>query len=97
MHVCVCIMQKYNNDSIVCNIVFSFLYKNSFLHIYHLIALFHLLLNTDGVGNGNQLQYSCLENSVDRGAWQATVHAVAENQTPLSLQRNRLYTGLLPT
>ena len=32
-----------------------------------------------GVGNGNPLQYSCLENSMDRGAWQATVHGVAES------------------
>ena len=31
-----------------------------------------------GVGNGNQLQYSCLENSMDRGAWQVTVHGVAK-------------------
>ena len=30
-----------------------------------------------GEGNGNPLQYSCLENSIDRGAWQATVHVVA--------------------
>ena len=30
-----------------------------------------------GEGNGNPLQYSCLENSMDRGAWQATVHGVA--------------------
>ena len=29
-------------------------------------------------GNGNPLQYSCLENSMDRGAWRATVHGVAE-------------------
>ena len=29
-----------------------------------------------GVGNGNLLQYSCLKNSMDRGAWQATVHGV---------------------
>ena len=29
-----------------------------------------------GVRNGNPLQYSCLENSMDRGAWQATVHGV---------------------
>ena len=29
-----------------------------------------------GVGNGNSLQYSCLENSKDRGGWQATVHGV---------------------
>ena len=30
-----------------------------------------------GVGNGNPLQYSCLKNSMDRGAWWATVHGVA--------------------
>ena len=30
-----------------------------------------------GEGNGNPLQYSCLENPMDRGAWQATVHRVA--------------------
>ena len=34
-----------------------------------------------GVGNGNPLQYSCLENPVDRGAWQGTVHRVAKDQT----------------
>ena len=33
------------------------------------------------VGNGNLLQYSCLENSMDRGAWWAAVHAVAKSQT----------------
>ena len=33
------------------------------------------------VGNGNLLQYSGLENSMDRGAWQATVYGVAESQT----------------
>ena len=32
-------------------------------------------------GNGNQLQYSCLENSMDRGAWQAIVHGVAKSWT----------------
>ena len=31
-----------------------------------------------GEGNGNQLQYSCLENSMDRGAWQATVNGIPE-------------------
>ena len=30
-------------------------------------------------GNGNPLQYSCLENSMDRGAWLATVHRVSKN------------------
>ena len=31
-----------------------------------------------GEGNGNPLQYSCLENPMDRGFWQATVHSIAE-------------------
>ena len=34
-----------------------------------------------GGGRGNPLQYSCLENSMDRGAWQAIVHGVAKNRT----------------
>ena len=37
-----------------------------------------------GGGHGNPLQYSCLENPMDRGAWQATVHGVAKSQTRLS-------------
>ena len=36
------------------------------------------------VGNGNPLQYSCLENPLDKGAWQATVHGVAKSLTQLS-------------
>ena len=34
-----------------------------------------------GEGNGNLLQYFCLENSMDKGAWQATVHGVTKNWT----------------
>ena len=37
-----------------------------------------------GEGNGNPLQYSCLENPMDQGAWWATVHGVAKSQTQLS-------------
>ena len=37
-----------------------------------------------GEGNGNPLQYSCLENPIDGGAWWATVHGVAKSQTQLS-------------
>ena len=37
-----------------------------------------------GEGNGNPLQYFCLENSMDRGAWRATVHGVSKSQTRLS-------------
>ena len=36
-----------------------------------------------GEGNGNPLQYSCLENPLDRGAWWATVHSVTKSQTQL--------------
>ena len=36
-----------------------------------------------GGGHGNPLQYSCLENPMDRGAWQATVHRVAKIWTQL--------------
>ena len=38
-----------------------------------------------GEGNGNPLQYSCLENSMDRGAWWTTVHGVTKSQTLLSI------------
>ena len=37
-----------------------------------------------GEGNGTLLQYSCLENPMDRGAWKAAVHWVTEGQTQLS-------------
>ena len=37
-----------------------------------------------GEGNGNPPQYSCLENPMDRGAWQAIVHGIAKSQTRLS-------------
>ena len=37
-----------------------------------------------GEGNGNPLQYSCLENSMDRGAWWVTVHRITKSQTQLS-------------
>ena len=40
--------------------------------------------SSPGEGDGYPLQYSCLENSTDRGAWWATVHGVAKSQTQLS-------------
>ena len=42
-----------------------------------------------GVGNGNPLQYSCLENSIDREAWWAIVHKVAKSQTRLSTKQQQ--------
>ena len=44
-------------------------------------ASFHESGKSSGGGHGNPLQYSCLENSMDRGAWRATVHGVAKSRT----------------
>ena len=47
-----------------------------------------------GEGKDNPLQYSCLENPMDRGAWQATVYGVVKSQTQLRLhfhQKDRQY------
>ena len=41
-----------------------------------------------GEGNGNPLQYSCLENPMDRGAWQTIAHGVAKSPSLLSDQVN---------
>ena len=41
--------------------------------------------------NSNLLQYLCLENSIDREAWQATVHGVAESQAQLKQLSTRVY------
>ena len=47
--------------------------------------MFKLVLEkADGEGNGTPLQYSCLDNPMDGGAWWATVHGVAKSQTRLS-------------
>ena len=44
----------------------------------------HLYIFLGGEGNDTQLQYSCLENPMDAGAWQAAVHGVTHSQTRLS-------------
>jgi len=44
----------------------------------------HLLCPTIGEGSGTPLQYSCLENPMDGGAWRAAVHGLAEGRTRLS-------------
>ena len=54
--------------------------KNPHANVGHL-GSFPGLGRCPGVGNGNPLQYSCLENFMDRGTWQATDHGVVKNQT----------------
>ena len=48
------------------------------------LGLIPELGRSPGEGNGYSLQYSCLENPMDRGAWQATVHGVTKSQTRLN-------------
>ena len=58
--------------------------------------LFNSMRSTPGLGrshgggNGNPLQYSCLENPMDRGAWWATVHVVTKSRTRLSDSTTKL-------
>ena len=53
--------------------------------------------DSPGEGNGNPLQHSCLENPMDGGAWQATVHGVTRSQTLLSDFTHSLILTLFPT
>ena len=70
----------------------AFPFYNSLFLIEHWypLKIFKHIQNIDcskdslGEGNGNPLQYSCLENPMDRGAWKAAVHGVTEGQTRLS-------------
>ena len=47
-------------------------------------VLFYIRVQQIGEGNGHPLQYSCLKNPMDRGAWWAAVHGVAKSRTQLS-------------
>ena len=49
------------------------------------------LEGSPGGGPGNPFQYSCLQNPMDRGAWQATVPGVTKSQTPPSNEAHRLF------
>ena len=52
--------------------------------MYEDSILLHMSIKYNGEGNGNPLQYSCLENPMDRGAWWATVHVITKSWTRLS-------------
>ena len=52
--------------------------------VKNLPAMWETWVWSPGVGNGNPLQYSCLGNLMDRGAWRATVHGVTKRQTRLT-------------
>ena len=48
------------------------------------VSIYQALYTHIGEGNGTPLQYSCLENPMDGGAWWATVHGVSKSRTRLS-------------
>ena len=54
------------------------------LHCFNIILFLKATEIVYGEGNGTPLQYSCLENPMDSGAWKAAVHGVAEGRTQLS-------------
>ena len=58
------------------------------------LGLIPELGSSSGEGNGYPLQYSCLENSMDRGTWQATVHSIAKSWTQLSDYHFHTFRGL---
>ena len=78
-------MYILHRNVITCPIKGRILKMSSNSHL--LIIQSNIFLHTavkSGEGNGTPLQYSCLENPMDGGAWQAAVHGVAEGQTRLS-------------
>ena len=52
--------------------------------VIHTVKGFDLVNKANVEGDGTLLHYSCLENSMDRGAWKAAVHGVTEGRTRLS-------------
>ena len=52
---------------------------NNLLAMQEILGLIPRWGRFPGEGNGNLLQYSCLENSMDRGAWWATIHGVTKS------------------
>ena len=63
---------------------FSAVFVLSFIPLKHFISTIIYSLIFTGEGNGTPLQYSCLENHMDRGAWWAAVYGVANSWTQLS-------------
>ena len=55
-----------------------------FFEAFSSISILNIVVCIHGEGNGTPLQYSCLENPVDGGAWWAAVHGIGKSQTRLS-------------
>ena len=88
------IFNYLSHDNYFIKLVFTYIYPN-FYHFYspfylpqsltlYLPSFSFFLKEVSREGNGTPLQYSCLENPMGGGAWQAAVHGVAKSRTRLS-------------
>ena len=76
--------QESNQDLLHCRqILYQLCYEGSPRSLL-VIYFTHSSVYMFGEGNGNPLQYSCLENFMERGAWRAALHVVAKSRTRLS-------------
>ena len=66
------LLQHHSSKALILWCLAFFIVQLSHIYIYFMYSILY-----PGEGNGNPLQYSCLENPMDRGAWQATVYGVA--------------------
>ena len=82
------LMSQYNTQNYTLGIYSIGFYQNIFKKIdtmsFSRNHIWWLVLDKSREGNGTPLQYSCLENPMDRGAWWAAVHRVAKSRTRLS-------------
>ena len=88
-HVIICFWKLFSRIALPFSILPSNVCKDKSLHILASTCYCHLLIFNNssivfGEGSGTLLQYSCLENPMDGGAWWAAVHGVAKSRTRLS-------------
>ena len=86
-------MSSHGSTTRLSSFMDSLLFFNfSPIRLLFLHSDLRLSLYSGGEGNGNPLQYSCLESPMNKGAWWATVHRVTNSRTLLSLHTH-LYSG----
>ena len=84
---CMTVNTLWNIYFFICILFFDEIWKSIVILVYSTICVIIFLLRSRvniGEGNGNPLQYSCLETPMNGGAWWAAVHGVAKSRTRLS-------------
>ena len=80
LHVCICYFENAQNAMQSQSIVIMII-NHEFSFLYSLSTGLHGAKHRIGEGNGKPLQYSCLENPMDGGAWWAAVYGVTQSRT----------------